>query len=473
MKKALVILMALSMVFAAFADEPTVKNEIASFEGNATVDWGVNLDSGKTGFKNSEEATLKFDLIGTGDKSTTGEGIWGEIKVKIADDPVQYKNGALNEKTAAIDFAKIHLLDNMLAIGIRSGDNKYGKYEPAVAVHNYVKDRKVDGASANTGDGIQGAEVGGTVTDGITIEFTHDLLDLNIDFRSAGWSFASKSYKDFFGGDYTAPDPKGKTWAEYWALVQADSHAANEKQLDAYNAWAKANATDAGQYTNNYGMGVDVNVKVVPNLSLKAGFGMDFFGKNPMGLFAAAEYKAAIDDTFYLKPQVAFTMGKPDKDKDASLAIVGALMFGWGADDKADPIKFVDGKVRNGFSVATNINLTPGKNADGSDKAIEVPLCIGVYDSTFVENLKVGAELHSDNVAKFADTKYYVAFDCSYKIDTITPTFALKIEKGDFYLYGAVAYTGITNTKLTLAYTSGNLTASKAGTINLSAKIHF
>ena len=67
--------------------------------------------------------------------------------------------------------------------------------EPAVAVHNYVEDRKVDESPAYTGDGIQGAEVGGTVTDGITIEFTHDLLDLNIDFRSAGWSFTEKTYK--------------------------------------------------------------------------------------------------------------------------------------------------------------------------------------------------------------------------------------------------------------------------------------
>ena len=47
MKKALVILMALSMVFAAFADEPAVKNEIAEFTGNASVTWGVDLDAGK------------------------------------------------------------------------------------------------------------------------------------------------------------------------------------------------------------------------------------------------------------------------------------------------------------------------------------------------------------------------------------------------------------------------------------------
>jgi len=43
MKKALVILMALSMVFAAFADEPAVVNELAEFKGDATVTWGVIL----------------------------------------------------------------------------------------------------------------------------------------------------------------------------------------------------------------------------------------------------------------------------------------------------------------------------------------------------------------------------------------------------------------------------------------------
>ena len=512
MKKALVILMALSMVFAAFADEPAVKSEIAEFTGNATVTWGVNLDGQTTpnseesdaktytGFSNSEEAKLKFTLISAGDKSTTGEGVWGEIKIKLADDPEQYvsKNDAgfaWDARKVAVGSAKIHLND-MLAIGIRKGDNTYGKYEPAVAVHNYVEDRKVDGAAAYTGDGIkQGSEVGGTVTQGITIEFTNDLLDANIDFRSTPLTQAAinsvSGYKAddlikayLLGHGYT-----GMTDDQYKAMKKFDG-----SNWDAYQAYLAAKARiDAqlayvpdgaeGVFTDRYGIGTDVNVKAVDNLSLKLGFGIDFWNwkrtdeNNPFGLYAAADYKLAIDDTFYLKPQVAFTM---QSAYDASATkmkttnkLMGALLFGWGDDATQDPVKWVDGKVRNGFSVATELDLSER----GDDEDMVVPLCVGVWDSTFVDGLKAGAELHVNNLSKFEDDKFYVAFDAAYTLSdlSITPKFALKMQTKDLFIFGAVEYTGIANTTLTFAYESGSLTADDPvkGKLSLSAKVSF
>ena len=82
MKKALVILMALSMVFAAFADEPALKNEVATFSGDASVTWGLDLDTFESGFQNATSGSFKFSLLSSGDKATTGDGIWGELKIK-------------------------------------------------------------------------------------------------------------------------------------------------------------------------------------------------------------------------------------------------------------------------------------------------------------------------------------------------------------------------------------------------------
>lgn len=397
MKKALVILMALSMVFVAFADEPAVKNEIASFTGNASVTWGVDLDAGKTGFKNAEEAKLKFTLIGKGDKSTTGEGVWGELKIKAGDASEVEVNGAdgtVPVKKVTVDVAKIHITD-MIAIGIREGSNKYGSYKPVTAV------------KSDTHYPID--SVGGNVTDGITVEVAlPNLLNLNIDFRSVE------------------------------------------------------------QYTNNYGIGASVELKAVEDLSVKAGFGIDFYNNNPWGLSASADYKLGLSDTMYLKPQVGFTMTNAAN----SGVITTALLVGWGKENQDTNIKWVSKKVSDGFSVATKIAL-----ADGS----AIPLCVGVWDSTFVENLKVGAQFHVNDLKNFALNT--LAFEFAYDLDGIKPAIAFAMDKGgdlgwtdDMKLSAKVDFTGfVANTTFTLAYESGNLKASsnQAGKIDLTAKISF
>ena len=55
MKKALSVFLMIAVAFGAFADEPVADVNVAEFSGNAAVQWGVDLDSGTTGFQNSTE----------------------------------------------------------------------------------------------------------------------------------------------------------------------------------------------------------------------------------------------------------------------------------------------------------------------------------------------------------------------------------------------------------------------------------
>jgi len=442
MKKALVILMALSMVFAAFADEPAVVNELAEFKGDATVTWGVDLDAGKTGFKNETSASLKFNLVSQGSKATTGEGIWGEIAVKLdTDDGIRYTNDGWNGAKVKVDKAKLHIND-MIAIGILSGDNKYGEYKPTLAVFSDKKH-------------FMTSDVGGTVTDGITLEITLDkLLDLNIDFRSLPDAFA-------YTGTLTEP-----TKVEFDG-TNVDAYNTYLQQKESYDkvvAYYKGKFKE-NYYTNNYGIGTQVALKAVDNLNFKVGFGIDFFGSNPWGLSVSTDYKLALSDTMYLLPQVGFTMTNADKSGE----IVGTLLVGWGKENQDTNIKWISKKVSDGFSVSTTIPFD-------SDKAI--PLCVGVWDSTFVENLTAGAQFHVKNLKDFAANT--LACEFSYKLGDITPIFAFAMDNGGdlgwsdaLKIYAAVKYTGFANTTITLAYESGDLKTSKAGTINLSTKIAF
>ena len=393
MKKALVILMALSMVFAAFADEPAVKNEIAEFTGSASVTWGVDLDAGKTGFDNDARANLKVTFVGGGDKTTTGSGVWGEIKIKVDDQKIDGATWAT--PAATVDFAKIHIND-MIAIGIMSGSNAYGGYKPVTAV-------KSDCHYATS-------DVGGTVTKGITLEVSlPDLLDLNIDFRSV---------------------PK---------------------------------------YNDNYGIGTKLAIKAVENLNFGVGFGIDFFDPKPWGLSAWADYKLGLNDTMYLKPQVGFTMTNADN----SGVITTALLLGWGDENKDPGVKLVSDKVSDGFSVATEIAF-----ADNSP----IPLCIGVRDSKFVENLEAALQFHVKDLKNFEMNTLALGF--VYDLGGIKPSVAFALDKGgdlgktdDMLLYFGIDFTGfVDNTTFSLVYESGNLKAdagAKLGTINLTAKVSF
>ena len=92
----------------------------------------------------------------------------------------------MNGKTVSVETAKIHIND-MIAIGIKSGNNKYGEYKPTLAVAN--AGHNVEGKEFNT------SNVGGTVEKGITIEVAvPNLIDFNIDFRSDSTTQYTNNY---------------------------------------------------------------------------------------------------------------------------------------------------------------------------------------------------------------------------------------------------------------------------------------
>jgi hypothetical protein len=192
---------------------------------------------------------------------------------------------------------------------------------------------------------------------------------------------------------------------------------------------------------------------------------MDFYGSKDKGLFVQAAYKLALDETMFIQPQVAFGT---DLDATAPLAI--GVLFGWG-DTNKDPIKYMNKKVSNGFSVATKLDLKAGDN-------MTIPLCVAAYDSTFVENLKAGVEFHIANL-KADDLAFDLAFDSNYNLGVVSPTFAVKFSKAAanaLKIYAACDYTGIANTTFTLGYESGNIIKendAQLGQLWVSAKVSF
>ena len=526
MKKALVLLLALSMVFGAFADEPVANVNVSEFSGEASVTWGVDLDESRTGFKNDAKVTLKLNLIDGGDKSSTGEGVWGEIKIKTDGDTFDKVEGndvafgTVNlPAKVKVDVAKLHFGDNAY-IGIKSGDTQVGEYKLDTAV-----------AAEKTANGNKGAvvclpisdknakEINTKYTDGIVAGYGNDLFSVDVDFRSLYW-FDLKEQED-----------------------------------DGTKIWY------GQQYSNAYSFAIDGSLKAVENLTLKGGYSKDIANKWDEtvtdAFYVAADYKLGLNDTFYLKPQIGYVHSMMSSDVD-SLSIeapvvgelsitdwkenygtlVAAILFGWG--DKADKkpgVYFLDNdddkKVIPGFSVAMEKTLVlkaAGSYKDPySDKSVDAELKgtaspmtmkISFFSGEIVENLTAaayyetafGAEDYEVTVdgkdpleGTGVETKEEVnpgfAFAAGLKYNlavgegSITPKFGIAMLGGYYGKPSQIKFVGdaykgeilnlqagvdfggyVENTTFSIDYASKNLKdgtkdAATAGTLNFKCKI--
>ena len=487
MKKALVLLLALSMVFGAFADEPVANVNVSEFKGEASVTWGVDLDESRTGFKNDAKVTLKLNLIDGGDKSSTGEGVWGEIKIKTDGDTFTKVEGNDKEFGALtipakikVDTAKLHFGDNAY-IGIMSGDTLVGEYklDTAVAAEQI--------ANGNTGANteITDNKITKQYSAGIVAGYGNDIFSVDVDFRSS----------------------------------------------------------DETQYSNAYSFAIDGALKAVDNLTLKAGYSKDF--ANPYdedvndAFYVATDYKLGLNDTFYIKPQVGYVQymksNTDDADKKTSENagnLVAALLFGWGdkADDKPG-VYFLDKdedgknskKVTPGISVAMSKQLVGNKKYDGEIeyKGVESPmnLAVSFFSGKIVKNLTAAAYFATDIGKTKTEDKdgntlyegkkaegYEFAAGLKYKLTagegSITPQFGIAMaNKGYATKSGVINYNNVTdngtknsvaedvlnikagaefkgyveNTAFSVTYQSKNLKndeeKAKLGTLNFKVKI--
>ena len=363
-----------------FADEPVADVKVVKFEGNASVEWGVDLDAGKTGFKNSEEAKFRASVFTGGDKTTPqgDDDIWGELKIKVenADDTVfgRTDDGTLKSPAAAVDTAKIHIFN--FYVGIRSGDTQTGAY-------------KFDGAirSADNDNAKWISDVGpADYTQGIVAGYADDNLDIGVDFRTR------KGEKTYWTNDYAvaaeAQLKDSNAWVPGLFVKLGGSVNLTDERFDHDGATGKGTRTSDNDKFK--APGVDLPTDHAATFSPKVVYLSDV-SYHVWGYSAQAGYKLALDDTYYVKPAVAFTgetkttnVKRTYTGKDNEAASAGAnggdsieinfnafetklnlafgAIFGWGEtkDDNAG-VPYLDGdmakKVTPGVSVVVGLPL--------------------------------------------------------------------------------------------------------------------
>ena len=341
MKKIVGIIAALALATAVFADDPGLTPELSKFTGSAFIEYDIDLDQ-KTGagIVNGESAEFEVKWITGASKSTTGDGVWGELAIKVGDT----KGGACTTGAAEVTKAQINFVDDdfYANMNIKVPGLSVGGGSIAVATWS---DEAILPKAAVTLKADDPAKVGG-----FTINFgLKDKLNFGLQYADNG-------------------------------VVKFD---------------AKKVA-----FVFTVGTGSDL----VEGLTFNAGVG---YGTYASKFVAAANvaYKLGLTDALYIKPAVGFAM-----DETPAKTLTAGLIFGWGADGlKPGFAKFV-GDLKG----TTSWDNVPDKTADGVSVYANVPLqdpkaiefLVGVYDSTLVENLKIGAQFWTKDIAKINDTGF-------------------------------------------------------------------
>jgi hypothetical protein len=436
MKKIVALGAAAALVGGLFAAEPASNPSVVSFTGNASVEWGVDLDAGKTGFKNDTWTELKLKLFDAGDKSTSGDGVWAELVLKVDDDSsvgpngykdgewLGYKNpeidttsaehkikdgtGKWNGKKAYIDVAKLHF--NNIYIGIKAGDTQTGELDFTTAIRSADPWFHPGRWLKNVGPD--------KFTQGIVAGYEDDNFNFGVDFRS----YEDGQYTDAYAlaAEFKLKD--SNSLVEGLSAGVGASYNLNDFHFSNSEAGTAAKINEGYEIKGKYdidGDGVidDTDVLTYDHL---------------LGYSASVGYKLKIDDTYWLKPQVGLTgvlaTSKNTEKTDVlgvelttttnislnANIIAAGLMFGWGdtnsygstglyyldVDDRDDgetpgisaiayiPLPTVMNTKEEVSGAGASKTYTDKSTYHGALKALIVP---SVFSGDLVPNLKFGA----------------------------------------------------------------------------------
>lgn len=448
MKKALVFFVALAMIGSVFAAEPAAEAKVAEFSGNAAVTFGFDLDTVKAGFKNTTEADLKFNLMNGGDKSTTGNGVWGELKLVVnalqiratADVSdghtfaIQTKKDNDGEDTifVEIDTAKLHFND--LYVGITSGDFRYGGSFWYPNALNY-KDSKEDEKYTRS----RAAKLG--YDQGLVLGYEKkDLFKVEASVRSK--KDTTKKVVDYTVESFTSSATPGNAETDVWTdensakagipgvggyIAKGSPLAANTKYYK--RVPVEKDDTDKTVYwTNKFAFGVYGEVKPIKDLRIGVGAAYvlgdaanpdDKDNSNDISVFAGVDYRFNFNEDFFIQPTVTYNFYDDYKVASKGYSIKdnkinAGLRFGF-AKSKSDSdnnslLYSLFGQEKLFYETTKNDKgddiLLPGVSVFGSfnfkENAMktELPVMLTFYSGELVQNLKAyalfGANLGPD-----------------------------------------------------------------------------
>ncbi len=438
MKKLLTVLIALSLVAGGFAAEPLADVNTVDIGGSASVKWGVDLETGKTGFVNDADVLLTLNLLPDDmSASTAGTGVWGELVVlldgssKFEVDDNSGNSMTLTNDSVIIDVATIHVND--LYFGITSGDFDYG------GDFNYPNAMAYDNGDSVNGNGIyyfedspaqefgytQGFTAGYNFADMVTVEAAvRSTVGIAISEENGSTKVeARNNSSDELLFPYVAGATTVYTRRDSDVLFPiVNGNWVIPGNTD-YDVWTLDPDAFDQAYSNNYALGLSAMITPMEALMIQVAgaYGVTGLKNGDLSMFVGAQYEAPIG-AFTLTPVATYNFysdGKVDGKAQITQNAIGfGVNFGWGEEMDGDSILYGfydtnlayvgadegDGTILPGISLFTSLDLTQvdavyttAVGDEEANTANVLPLMLMVHTGDLVPNLSAQA-LFSTNL---------------------------------------------------------------------------
>lgn len=448
MKKLLIVLLALSMVAGGFAANPIVDPSFVSVSGSASVTFGIDLETGKSGFDNAvaPSAAFSFTLNEAAAAASSSENpIWGEIEVSLG-----ATSGSFGLPSASITKAQINFWDAYLGITSGSGFVYGGDFWAPNAL-NFANEKNPVGQT-KTKDGFKDYK------DGIYLGYGNEYFTAKLEARSkddGGSKTDTADYKGELVGYFTKADVvvgKKADHVKYFECDTPDFKTGTTTELspnadDEYKTtggkyvfkvtYYTTDVDALGYKSGNYAMGLYTTIRPIKDFDLDFAFGGAFGLVGPeekdINFFAGADVSVPVADRFNVVGCVAYSLYNDYKAdietwNMAQSELSAGLAFTWAESTGPSIIENMFAKELaydpednaatslSGVSFATKLDLL--------EEDMSFPIFAAVNFNGLVDGLSA-AVAFSTKIIKDVDFACQIAAGASYAIkatDTIVVT---------------------------------------------------
>mgnify|MGYP002858429266 CR=1 FL=1 len=357
--------------------------------GDASVTWGLDLDTGKSGFTTDQNIKLKLDVLNLGEiwagENKDGIPVWGEIRIYTKGDPLRYMVDSdsdtdlyTNDGDFAIlvDRAKVHVGNAFITL--------FDKDYSDLGYINY--------------------------TTGSDVAFSFMAADP--DYRYGHLTKRNlHTYLSSYDDDATVFGLSAGY--EMPGIFKVQGDIASTSEWSAGNSDSTKDSADLSQNATDYLYKVAGEFNMIKNLSIQAGFSNGFLGKDSqvkqdLRIGLQADYQWDFYDIFYLKPSAGITMIQKESMGDFYPLVSAGVMLGWEdkqsafdywgckySEDDYGPypglafaVQYADEKLAESSTVFTGSNLLDTFN----DDMLILHCSFNTGNNLFVKNLEaVGA----------------------------------------------------------------------------------
>ena len=278
--------------------------------GDASVTWGFDMDTGRSGFTSDQNVKLKMDVLNLGEvwagDNKEALPIWGEIRIYTKGDPIRYMVDSDSETDPYVNNGDFAIMVDKAKVHV--GDAYFTVFDKNYSDLGYVN-----------------------YTTGSDVAFSFMAADPKYRYGK----LTKRNLHTYLSSFDESSNVYGVTAGyEMPNVFKVQADVASTMEWIAGSDNHTSDTADPSHNATDYVYKVSGELNLIKNLSIQAGFSSGILGadstiKPDLRFGAQADYQCNLFDIFYVKPSVGVTMLQLEGMGSIYPLISGGILFGW------------------------------------------------------------------------------------------------------------------------------------------------